>query len=499
MSSTKKKLTINAASAIIQVTFTAFLYFFLYKYLLNNLGAKQLGIWSLILSFSSIANLANFGITSGLVKFIADYLAEKKEDKIGKLIFTAFISMAVLFNIVSLLVFVAAHYFLQFIIDNQFLQLALDILPYSLIGLCINAASGVFTSVLEGHQKNYLRNFIYIFSGIVMFSAMVILTPIYGLQGMAFAQLIQAVFIMIFALILILRVNPYNRFKYWKWSNQSFKELFNYGYKFQLVSICQLLYEPTTKMLLSKFGGLALLGHYEMASRLVSQFRALLVNANQVVIPVIAEKVKTQTKAHLQEFYIKMNRILLVFTVPLSTLLILATPIISIVWIGYFEPEFVISAYILAMATMFNIMCGPSYFSSLGEGQLTLLVLVHSGMAVINLGLGYALGRIFGGYGIILAWGIALSLGSIFLMFAYGQKISIRITSIFTNNDLLIMLFSVLLIGISISIFSFDIFTKSIYFKTLFCFLLFFIYIPIILKNNNLRFFFKDDKILLMH
>jgi hypothetical protein len=54
--------------------FTAILYFLLYKYLLDKLGIKLLGVWSLILSFSSIANLANIGITSGLVKFVAESL-----------------------------------------------------------------------------------------------------------------------------------------------------------------------------------------------------------------------------------------------------------------------------------------------------------------------------------------------------------------------------------------------------------------------------------------
>jgi len=487
MSSTKKKITINATSAIIQVLFTAILYIFLYKYLLNHLGVKQLGVWSLILSFTSIASLANFGITSGLVKFIADYLAEKEEQKLGKLIFTAFISMLVLFSFVSLLVLIAAQYLLHLVIDKQFLSLALSILPYSLAGLCINAASGVFTSVLEGHQKNYLKNFIYIFSGIVMFVSMVILTPIYHLQGMAFAQLIQAVFILIFALILIFKINPYNRFKYWKWSNQSFKELFNYGSKFQVVSICQLLYEPTTKMLLSKFGGLALLGHYEMASRLVSQFRALLVNANQVVIPVVAEKVKTQTKAHLQEFYVKMNRILLLFTFPLSTLLILLTPFISIIWIGYFEKEFVYAVYILAISTVFNIMCGPAYYSCLGEGRLTILVLVHAGMAVVNFSLGYILGWKFGGYGIILSWGMALSLGSFFLILDYNRKLSIKFTDIFTENEQWIVFISILIIGISISLFSFNFFIVSNYIKTGFCLLLLFIYIPFVVKNENFK------------
>ena len=95
MSFSSKKLTVNAVSAVVQVVFTALLYFFLYKYLLKNIGVEQLGIWSLILSFSSIANLANLGLTSGLVKFVAEYLTAQDRTKLGKLIFTSVLSMTI--------------------------------------------------------------------------------------------------------------------------------------------------------------------------------------------------------------------------------------------------------------------------------------------------------------------------------------------------------------------------------------------------------------------
>ncbi len=492
MNTAKRKLTINAASAIIQVAFTAVLYFFLYKYLLNSIGIKQLGVWSLILSFSSIANLANFGITSGLVKFVAEYLTEDDKSKLGKLIFTSIISMAILFTIVSLLVFFGAQYFLHLVIDKEFLKIALLILPFSLASLSINAVAGVLTSVLEGYQKNYLRNFIYIFSGLFMFLLVLLLTPAYQLKGVAIAQVCQAVFILIVALVLIYRLSPYNRFKYWKWSRQSFNELFNYGYKFQVVSISQLLYEPTTKLLLSKFGGLALLGHYEMATRLVSQFRALLVNANQVVIPVVAENSKTKSKKELHDFFNKMNRFLILFTLPFSTLLIILSPFISIIWIGSFEMDFVFSLIILSISTAFNIMCGPSYFSSMGEGRLTILVITHLAIAIMNLILGYVLGIFAGGYGIISAWGISLSIGSTFLIIVYSKSISFNFKTVFLDNVILLLMVSLVISFCSLSVYF--LLSYSLTVKAFFSCIMIFLLIPIILKNPEFKSLFQKNK-----
>jgi len=486
MSSTKNKLTINATSSMIQVAFTAILYFFLYKYLLNTLGVQQLGVWSLILSFSSIANLANLGLTSGLVKFVADYLAEKKEEKIGKLILTSFISLALLFSIISLIILFGAKYFLHLVIDEQFLELAYSILPLSLGSLCINALSGVFTSVLEGYQKNYIRNFIYILSGMVMYIGTILLTPFFQLKGVAIAQFLQAIFVLVFSLVLMIQINPFNRIRYWKWSKKSFFELFGYGLKFQAVSICQLLYEPTTKLLLSKYGGLALLGHYELANRLVNQFRSLLVSANQVVIPVIAQTVKIKSQEYRIDFYSKMNRIMLLFTFPLSTLLILLTPMISFLWIGSLSDHFIYSVYILTIGYIVNIMSGPSFFSCMGEGRLNIPLLSHLIMALVNIALGCLFGYFWGGYGIIMAWGIALIIGSLVTIIFYQKRIQLSFGNIFTFNDWEIIVISLFLIVGSIILFTLDIIWLNNMMKTIFILVLSIILYGVVLRKNDI-------------
>lgn len=486
MNFSSKKLTVNAISAVVQVVFTALLYFFLYKYLIKNIGVEQLGIWSLILSFSSIANLANLGLTSGLVKFVAEYLTAQDKTKLGKLIFTSVLSMTILFIVLSLIILLGAEFFLKFIIDKKFLQTALEILPYSLASLCINAVGGVFTSVLEGHQKNYIRNFIYIFSGIVMFGGVVLWTPKLHLEGVALAQLIQSVFILLTALIFVLRINPDNKILNWKWSSESFKELFNYGYKFQVVSISQLLYEPATKLLLSKYGGLVLLGHYEMATKAVNQFRALLTNANQVVVPVVAEKAKVQGTSFLQNFYIKMNRVLLLFNLPLSTVLLVATPYISLLWIGHLNYDFIFSMFLLIVSNFINIMCGPAYFSSLGEGRLNILVIAHVAMAIINIVLGLLLGVLIGGYGIIAAWAIALAIGSICVVANYNKSLHVGFFDLFRRDERNLLWVSLIIILINLGAYYF-ISADKITIKIAVSIFSLFLYLITVLKNESVK------------
>jgi O-antigen/teichoic acid export membrane protein len=50
-----------------------------------------------------------------------------------------------------------------------------------------------------------------------------------------------------------------------------------------------MLYDPITKALLTKFGGLSLVGYYEMANKLIYQIRSLKVSANQILVPAFAD------------------------------------------------------------------------------------------------------------------------------------------------------------------------------------------------------------------
>jgi O-antigen/teichoic acid export membrane protein len=100
-----KRISINIVSSVLQVLLVGVVYLFLYKFLLKSLGVEQLGVWSIILATTSIANLANFGITSGLVKFIADYNARGQQGNIPKLIFTSFVSIVVFFAFIIFIIF----------------------------------------------------------------------------------------------------------------------------------------------------------------------------------------------------------------------------------------------------------------------------------------------------------------------------------------------------------------------------------------------------------
>lgn len=423
------------------------IYFLLYRVLLLNLGVQLLGVWSLIIATSSLANLANVGFTSGLVKFVSEFNAKDEQEKISKLLFTSFFSMLLFLSGITLIIFLLATLYVKKIVPAEYVKLTLSVLPYSLFCLLINSLGGVFISALEGFQRNYIRNIAYIFTSIGYFGLAILLLPEFGLKGLAIAQIIQAIVILFVALYHVKKLCPTFRFATWNWDKTIFRSIFNYGYKFQIISIFQMLFEPMTKILISRYSGISTLGFYEMASRFVNQIRAIISTMNQVTVPVIAHYSCTDKNAI---FYIYKRSISFIISLvfPFVAGIILFGPHLSVVWIGDLEPVFVNSTYILSFSLLINILNAPAFFSSLGEGKLNGLLVMHFLIAILNILFGVILGKYIPSYGVIIAWALSQGIGSVFLILFYHRTHNINFSMILCRPDYVTMisgtLFSVL-------------------------------------------------------
>lgn len=337
----KRQVLINAIMSVAQIIVIGGVLFIQYRFLLNTLGIEQLGVWSVVLASVSFGSIANFGLSASVVKFVAKYVARSEDKIVSSVIQTSVISIGILVGFILLAAYPFINRFLGLIIPVVNLKDAISILPYALLSLWIMVIANVFQSSLDGYQRVDLKSSILIASWLFYLMLCFLMVPLYGLIGLAYAQVIQAFIILIGSWLLLkwyvrtLPIFPY------KWNRKLFDEMIGYGLSFQVISISQMLYDPITKALLTKFGGLAMTGFYEMANRMILQFRALLVTTNQVLVPTIAD-LKEKNPEIIQKVYSDSYRLLLYIALPLFSLTITFTPIISQVWIGYYEATFVL-------------------------------------------------------------------------------------------------------------------------------------------------------------
>ena len=121
----------------------------------------------------------------------------------------------------------------------------------------------------------------------------------------------------------------------------------------------------------------------------------------------------------IQSIYLTSYQLLIYLALPLYSLIIVCTPIISDLWIGHYERIFVVFATLLAIGWFLNTLNAPAYFAYLGIGKLRWNVISHIAIALLNAGLGFTLGMLYDGMGVVIAWVISLALGSSIIYLSY--------------------------------------------------------------------------------
>jgi O-antigen/teichoic acid export membrane protein len=413
----KKQVLINAVMSMIQIVIIGIVIFILYKFLLVTIGVKKMGIWSLILATTSIAQIANIGFSGSVVKYVAKYTALKENQNASNVIQTATISLCVFVGFLLLFAYPAFKKILGFIVASDSLPLAIDILPYALFSFWLMVIASVLQAGLDGFQRIDLRSIILTCSSMLNLIFCVILAPSYGLMGVAYARVAQMLLTLI-AMWFVLKHYIKLPFLPCKWNKQLFKEMLSYGLKYQTISIMAMFYDPITKGLLSKFGSLSMVGYYEMASRMVQQFRALLASANQVLFPAIAD-LKERDPEKVLSVYRTSYQVLFYLSLPLYSLLIVSLPVMSTLWIGHYEKIFISFGVLLTLGWFLNTLSAPAYFVNLGTGELGWNVGGHVVIGISNAIFGLLFGVYFGGTGVVIAWVLSLAFGSSIIYLSY--------------------------------------------------------------------------------
>src|SRR5262249_14424497 len=177
------------------------------------------------------------------------------------------------------------------------------------------------------------------------------------------------------------------------------------GAPIKLGAVLTLLCEPLTKVLVLSFGGSHLSGIFEMATRLPSQVRAIIVAVAQVIVPRMIRRVATG--AAISELYEYSCAAVLALSAAGFAVLLLLLPAVSHFWLGGTDATFLLYAVLMSAGWLANSLCTPAYFSLLATGRMRWNIAAQLLQAAVNVAVGGAAGWLFGGTGVIVGAVIA--------------------------------------------------------------------------------------------
>lgn len=442
----KRQILLNAILAAIQVFVVSIVLFVLYRFLLKVIGVENLGIWSLVLAITSLAQIASFGLSESVIRYVATFLAREEHTNVSVVIQTGTIAVGIISGFILLAVYPLSKWVLQLFIPADSMKIAAEILPFTLLAMWFWLVASIFHGGLDGCQRIDIRSIIIIVGSLSNLFLCFMLAPEYGLMGVAYARLAQQSVLFLMGWLLLKRHIKKLPLVPYRFDIKLFKTIVNYGFNFQLITATSIFFDPVTKALMSKFSGLSMVGYYEMASKMVQQIRLLIVSANQVVIPAIAE-LKERTPEIIRPVYLTSYQLLYYLALLIFSILIVCTPIISLLWIGHFERIFVVFSIMLSLGWFLNTTSMPAYYSYFGIGYVRWNVIGHIIMSLSNVILGFLLGMTFGGIGVVTAWIISLILGSAIIFLTYNHRCGVLFVDLFTGKNILIFFSCV--VGIS--------------------------------------------------
>ena len=419
----------SVIASVAQVIVTGLVYFLLFRYLYDRIGIEQVGVWSLVTATTSVSRIAELGLSAGVVRFVALALGSKDEARAAEVIQTTTVTLAVFMCVALIALYPAAVAVIRIVVPAASIGLAIDVLPYALVSLWINVVASVFSGGLDGCMRIDLRCIATGASHIMLLVCAIVLTPIWELRGVALAQLLQALGLLLSTWWLLKRQLRALPIVPLHWRKSLFREMIGYGLSFQVISIMNMLFEPMAKALMSKFGGLEALGFYEMANKLILQGRSVIVEASRFLVPSIAA-LPAGDSGKARDIFVTSYRVIFYVAVVFFGLLGIALTGISLVWLGHYERTFVQFALILNVGWFINTLVVPAYFSNLGSGSLRANVISHAVMGVVAAVAGWALGIGFGGLGVLIGTTLGLVSGSLILSIGHIIASGFRWTSL---------------------------------------------------------------------
>ncbi len=364
----------NVGWNVVEVVVSSLVLFLVFKLIVAQLGVTSLGVWSLVLSVTSIARVADVGAAAGLSRYvgIARVAKDAEADRDAlRYVRTAFGVNGLLYVILALLIWWPAWKALPLVTHGSDLVEARALLPYAVASFAMLNVASVATIALIGLGRGERKSMLTL--GATAVQAVVAIAAIgrFGLVGVAMGQIAQYLVLTIGGWLLIRREL---RMAASGWSpfaidRAALREMLGFGARLQGLNIVAFLFEPLVKIAISSTAGLATLGLYELASRTILQVRQVVVTPTQNLTPIYAASFASD-RAALDRTYQQTSSVTIAIAAIMMGAIFVGSPVLSLIWLGRIDPSFVAYSMLLSVGWFGNIAASPAYLLGVATGVL---------------------------------------------------------------------------------------------------------------------------------
>lgn len=377
-------LSRNTVAALAQALVVSLCLFLVYRIVVSNVGLDGLGIWSLLMIGSTVARVGDLSGGAALARFIAPLDRTADTGKIADIVHTVTLTSLGIMVLMCGVLLAFVPVLLPLILPEASIPLARSLLPLVIAIIIVGGVSTVVMSGLDGFQRADQRAKLLSAGAVLMLGIAEVVVPIMGLAGFAWAQLISQLFVTLAGWALLRQYQPQIGWLPTRWRAAVFRETFSFGLKLNGIMVLTLLFEPLVKLALNQAGDTTRVALYELASRVVTQVRSLVVSAASPLMPAIAQ-FKAGQQAVRDALLQRALRITALAAVLAALSALVLAPVASWLVLGRSSPELLAMAVPLAFGWALHLPGLVFYLAAQADGRLRWNALSHLvlGFAVV--------------------------------------------------------------------------------------------------------------------
>ncbi|MGN6532302.1 MAG: lipopolysaccharide biosynthesis protein [Ginsengibacter sp.] len=420
-----------------QTIATAIAALLLFKLMVVHLGLKVTGLWSYLSSLAAITAFGSSGFANALLFFIPKYQLSHDRTKVNNLINTSFVAVSGISIILCILAYSIFNYVIPFTVNADVVNVANSLLPYIVLSFFFSSLATNYLSVLDGLMLMHVRSKINIAGAFIFLSGGFFLLLKVGIIGIAIAQLIQNIFLLVTSFVSVKKHIPSYKFSV-EFNKGVFRSVFKYGFSFQLLSITQIS-DPFMKAMITKYSGSDITAIFDFCVKLLTVFRSLIVSANLSIVPQISIFKALGRTRRIKTFYKANFKLVLLFSLILFLSPLVLSYTFSLFVLNKISSDFNFILFTVAIGLLINALAFPAHFSNLGIGKLKWNVINNFITTVLIFILAPLMGKFIGGKYIVLSWSISAIVGAVVLIASYSKQTNISIFYFFNKNIFLII------------------------------------------------------------
>lgn len=377
------QLRMNMASGVATTAINAVTMITAYPIYLHFLGYERYGIWLVLSTVLTFAQLGDLGIGQAVMKLVAEEYGRGNIEAIQRYVTTAIVILtATGIAIVIVIVAFRAQIVSAFRLGGENERAVLWLLPYIaclsvyvLIVHTLNAAlSGLGRMDLANWAQSAGRIAAVTTSSSLLYCGQ-------GVQSLLIGNVISYVLIHTVSVVLIRRIAHVRLLRMSNLSERCSKRLMTFGLGLFGGSLVHMLLSPFNKLMLSRYAGVSTVPLYEIAYGGSMQVRALAEAGMRALMPEVSRiggNMTEKAKTRIREINRRAVGLIFRLALPLYGVLILAAPLLLRIWLGSkFVASLPLAVRIALIGSFLSLVCVPAYYLLLGLGRVRHCLLGH--------------------------------------------------------------------------------------------------------------------------